>query len=53
MKDTQVKIVAHYRAKLDDLVVARKKANNPFKNKQSIVEQLIEVAHKKEVKAGE
>ena len=49
MKDTQVKIVAHYRAKLDDLVEARKKAHNPFKTKQSIVEQLIEAAHKKEV----
>ena len=49
MKDTQVKIVAHYRAKLNDLVEARKAANNPFKTKQEIVEQLIESAHKKEV----
>jgi hypothetical protein len=50
MKDTQVKIVAHYRSKLDDLVAARKLANSPFKTKQSIVEQLIESAHKREVK---
>lgn len=53
MKDTQVKIVSYYRSKLNDLVEARKKANNPFKTKQGIVEQLIEAAHKKEVKAGE
>tara|TARA_R110000803_G_scaffold210685_3_gene283212 strand:- start:6453 stop:6605 length:153 start_codon:yes stop_codon:yes gene_type:complete len=50
MKDTNVKLVAHYRAKLDELVEARKEANNPFKTKQSIVEQLIETAHKKECK---
>ena len=50
MKDTQVKIVAHYRAKLNDLVDARKEANNPFKTKQGIVENLIDTAHKKECK---
>ncbi len=50
MKDTQVKIVAHYRAKLDDLIEARKLSHNPFKTKQAIVEQLIETAHKRECK---
>jgi len=50
MKDTNVKIVAHYRAKLDDLVEVRTNKHHPFKNKQSIVEQLIEAAHKKECK---
>mgnify|MGYP003655200475 FL=1 len=50
MKDTNVKLVAHYRAKLDDLVEVRTNKHHPFKTKQSIVEQLIEAAHKKEVK---
>ena len=50
MKDTNVKITAHYRAKLDDLIEVRVNKHHPFKTKISIVEQLIEAAHKKEVK---
>jgi hypothetical protein len=50
MKNTNVKLVAHYRAKLDDLVEVRTNKHHPFKTKQSIVEQLIEAAHKKECK---
>ena len=50
MKDTNVKIIAHYRAKLDDLVEVRANNHHPFKTKQAIIEQLIETAHKKECK---
>ena len=50
MKDTHVKIVAHYRAKLEDIVKVRTDKHHPFKNKQSIIEQLIESAHKRECK---
>ena len=50
MKDTNVKLVAHYRAKLNELVEVRVNKHHPFKTKQAIVEQLIEAAHKKECK---
>jgi hypothetical protein len=50
MGSTQVKINPHYRAKLEAIVQARKDSHHPVKQKQQIVEQLIEAAHKKEVK---
>ena len=50
MKDTNVKITAHYRAKLNDIIKVRTDKHHPFKTKISIVEQLIEAAHKRECK---
>lgn len=50
MKDTQVKIVSIYREKLNDLVEVRKSKHDPIRTKQGIVEQLIDMAHRKECK---
>ena len=51
MKASQVKLTAHFNGLLESIVVGRKEDNNHIRTKQGIVEQLIEAAHKKEVKA--
>ena len=49
MKDTNVKITAHYRAKLDDIIKVCIDKHLPFKTKVGIIEQLIDATHKREV----
>lgn len=50
MKSSQVKLMAHFNKLLEDIVSDRRENNNHIKTKQAVVEQLIEAAHKREIK---
>lgn len=50
MKVTAVQIDPYYRKMLDAIIDKRKEERNPVRTKRAVIEQLIEKAHKREVK---